>query len=190
MTSDCNCIFCDPEKIKSQLSDGTPCKSDFYEDEDTFAILAEEQYTTGHALLILKNHKTDITYNLLPGELSAFINAIHKVSKLLKRIVKNDQGEKPERIYVCILCDGVEHLHAHLIPRYPFTHQDKNTYQKLFINRDNVNGVYEKIKEGKLGGYWYIAEREKNWKSSEYGSGSSSNKAKILEDLAKELRWM
>ena len=62
-----NCIFCDPDKIKSQLRDKTPCKSDFYEDEKTFAILAPEQYTTGHALLILKNHKTDITYNLYDG---------------------------------------------------------------------------------------------------------------------------
>jgi len=127
----------------------------------------------------------------MTDELSVFINAIHEVSKLLKKIVKNDQGEKPERIYVCILCDGVKHLHAHLIPRYPFTHQDKTTYKKLFIKRDGVNGedsVYKKIKEGNLGGYWYIAEREKNWKSSEYGFKSSSEKADIIKKLAKKLR--
>ena len=129
MTSDCNCKFCNPEKIKKFLSDETPCNSDFFEDEETFAILAEEQYTTGHALLIFKKHKADITDNLSSDELSAFINAIHKVSKLLKEIVRNDQDKTPpDRIYVCILCDGVEHLHAHLIPRYPFTHQDETTY--------------------------------------------------------------
>lgn len=54
--------------------------------------------------------------------------------------------------------------------------------------RDGMNRVYGAIKKGKLGGYWYIAEREKNWKSSEYGFKSSPDKAKILEEWANKLR--
>ena len=54
--------------------------------------------------------------------------------------------------------------------------------------RDGVNEVYKAIKAGDLGGYWYIAEREKNWKSSEYGFKSSPDQAKMLQDLANKLR--
>jgi diadenosine tetraphosphate (Ap4A) HIT family hydrolase len=178
MASKNRCDFCNHEEIKDKLPDGTDCRRSIYEDDFSLAILAPEQYTIGHTLLILKNHRTDITDDISGPYLLAFINAIHKVSVQLKDRARNDLGKQPERIYVAILCDGVEHLHAHLIPRYPFTELDEEDYRTRFTPTRGEKAVGEAIKSGKLGGFWYVAERER----------PESEKAEILEERASELR--
>jgi histidine triad (HIT) family protein len=188
MTRDNSCIFCRPAEIKYSLPGGTPCRRDIYEDGVSFALLSPEQYTAGHTLLILKNHKADITDDLSETDLSTFFSAIHKVAARLKKLAQNDCGEHPEKIYVCILCDGEKHLHAHLIPRYPFTQQDTTNYKTIFTTRDGEAEVAKAIATGDLGGYWYIAEREKHYKDTEFGRKSDSEKASILEELAGKLR--
>lgn len=170
-----------------------PCTRAIYQDSNCFAVLAPEQYSIGHTLLILEKrksekHKSDITDNISEEELSAFIKAIHIISKHLKEKAKNEFEQSPERIYVCILCDGVEHLHAHLIPRYPFTGTDGNVYEQIFLERDGRKQINKNIQEDKLGGFWYIAERERNYKKSIFGEKSNKEKAEFLERLAKQLR--
>ena len=188
MTSDSNCPFCRQEEMKHSLQDGTSCRRDIYEDEYSLAILSPEQYTIGHTLLILRDHKADITDDISSSHLSAFINAIHEVAVRLKKSARNSRDEHPERIYVCILCDGVEHLHAHLIPRYPFTQEDEGTYREIFTARDGEEETGRAIEEGTLGGYWCIAEWEKKWKHSDFGRRPNSEKARFLEKLANQLR--
>lgn len=188
MAQNGDCTFCREEKIKHELRDGTPCERGIYEDESTFAILSPEQYTAGHTLLILKGHKEDITDDLSEPDLSAFMIAVHKVAVRLKELAQNDRGEYPENIYVCILCDGIKHLHAHLIPRYPFTQKDKEKYKELFSSRDGDDVIAEAIKKEDLGGCWYITECEKNHKDTEFGRSSYSEKAVILNRLAAKLR--
>jgi diadenosine tetraphosphate (Ap4A) HIT family hydrolase len=188
-SSGSNCPFCKPvATIKNTLPGGTPCERDIYEDESTFAVLCPQQYTAGHTLLILKDHKTDITDDISPPHLMAFIMAIHKVAVRLKESALNSSGESPERIYVCALCDGVKHLHAHLIPRYPFTSDDEKTYRETFKKRDGEAGVEKNIAEGDMGGFWYVAEREKDYKHSAFGQKSSQEQAQILQELANQLR--
>jgi diadenosine tetraphosphate (Ap4A) HIT family hydrolase len=188
-----SCDFCSTKRevLMNSLPDHTPCRRGIYEDHFCFAILAPEQYTTGHTLLILKKHWADMTDEVSGKHLSAFIRAIHKVSKRLKESAENDRNERPERIYVCILCDGVKHLHAHLLPRYPFTEDDRIIYKERFSRKDdrgNEKHVNAKIKSGELGGFWYIAEREVSWEKSEFGQRTSVEKASFLEGLASKLR--
>ncbi len=165
-----------------------PCKRGIYEDDYCIATLAPEQYSIGHTLLILKKHRKDITDNISKEELSAFINALHEISKHLKEKAENEFNQSPERIYACILCDGIEHLHAHLIPRYPFTATEQNIYEQLFLERDGRKNINGKIKKDDLGGFWYIAEREKNHKKSVFWQKSDEERAKYIEDLAVKLR--
>jgi diadenosine tetraphosphate (Ap4A) HIT family hydrolase len=172
-----DCPFCQKDALKPKI----------YEDEHCFAILAREQYTTGHTLLILTEHATDMADDISDTNLLAFITAIHKVTSHLQQTAVNDQGEHPQRVYVCVLCDGVKHLHAHLIPRYPFMTNDKELYTTLFYPRDGEL-VYEAIKAEELGGFWYVAEREKSWPKTEFGSKSVEARAILLEELANKLR--
>lgn len=199
MTTSNDCNFCnadgkaDKEKLKNEIPSSTgspiPCKRGIFDDlKYCFAILCPEQYTIGHTLLILENHRTDITDNFLEGELTGFITAIHKVAQHLKAVVENEQGEHPERIYVNILCDGVEHLHAHLIPRYPFTEIDKRVYRKLFLQRDGQEVVIKNQQRGDMGGFWYLTDREINYKWSEFKLKTSDEQARILEEQASKWR--
>lgn len=186
ITKQKGCILCNEGKVKHCLDDGTTCNRCIYDDEFCFAILALEQYTVGHTLVILKDHKTDITCQLSENALSRFMCAIHMVAVHLKKSVQDNRGNHPERIYVNILCDGVKHLHAHLIPRYPFTEDDKTTYRDIFMPRDGALEVAGAIKKGDLGGFWYVAEREKNWESAKK---PNEEKRAFLEQLAKKLRF-
>ncbi|KKK93602.1 hypothetical protein LCGC14_2691230, partial [marine sediment metagenome] len=117
-----------------------------------------------------------------------FIDAIREVAIRIKNIAKNDALEPPKKIYVGILCDGTPHLHTHLIPRYPFTPEDKEKYKEYFLERDGEIEILNKIKKNDLGGYWYVFERERTFYKSSYGLKEPEEKVKILERLANDLR--
>jgi diadenosine tetraphosphate (Ap4A) HIT family hydrolase len=71
------------------------------------------QLSKGHAIAILWNHSDDITdASLLNEEHHALINAVQHVACMMK------QKLSCVRVYVATLCDGVKHLHYHIIPRY------------------------------------------------------------------------
>ena len=197
MTNSNNCGFCtagirglmESVPLKSATGDFLPCKRGIYEDQYCVATLAPEQYTRGHAIVVLKRHRADITdVDLSETELAGFIIATNRVAKHLKQAARNDEGESPKRIYVCSLCDGVEHLHAHLIPRYPFMDSDRDIYKSRFLPRDGEAKIQDAIKSDELGGFWYVAEREQNYAASEYGRKSNEEKAKSLQALAQQLR--
>lgn len=192
---DQKCDFCEIgkkgllEMLPPENGKPVPCKRGIYEDEHCIATLAPEQYTEGHALVILKNHRENITdENLSSEELLGVMNAIYRVSRNLKEYKREKDGETPDKIYVCSLCDGVNHLHFHLIPRYPFSDEDINYYREHFEKRDGKEKVEQKIKTGELGGFWYIAKREEEYKESDYFKKEDNERAKELEVLAKKLR--
>ncbi len=189
-----DCPFCQSKEILMNeaplvSTHSTRCRRGIYQDDSCFAILAPEQYTPGHTLLILQEHRTDITVEISREKLTAFIDAINKVSRHLKEVAENRRGERPERIYVSILCDGVTHLHAHLIPRYPFDQADKDVYAELFSRRDGAEEVAKKQREGRMGGFWYIAAREAHRIEPELASKmmQESEQVRILEELASKL---
>jgi hypothetical protein len=73
-------------------------------------------------------------------------------------------------------------------PRYPFDEKDKEVYKAKFSKRDGEKNVNEALQTGELGGFWYIAECEVNWKESEFWLRPSVERATILEELANRLR--
>jgi diadenosine tetraphosphate (Ap4A) HIT family hydrolase len=127
-----------------------------------YAVLSIHPFTVGHTLVILDEHVEDVASDLSSQQLHAFMTAINEVSKHLKNKARNERNEPPQRIYACILSDGVTHLHAHLIPRYPFSVRDKKVYIQTFLHRDGPAIVSKNVIDNDLGGFWYLAEGEKN----------------------------
>lgn len=177
-------------KLPSKHNGGKSVRCDrvIYSDKYCVAALAPEQCTDGHTLLILRKHKTDITSRINKEELGGFITVIHKLAIHLKHNAKNDWGCRPKRIYVCFLSDGVKHLHAHLVPRYPFTPEDREKYIRQFVRRDGVEIVKKAKRSNDLGGFWYIAERERSYNKTEFWEKSDEERAKCLQDYAKNLK--
>ena len=115
------------------------------------AVLDHKPQRKGHVLVILKNHKKDLSdKNLSNKELRGFIGIIHKMSKYLKEEIRDENQKSPESIYISSLCDGAKHLHAHLVLRYSYTIKDKEFYKKLYPEKE--------IKPG----FWYLCLGEKN----------------------------
>ena len=90
--------------------------------------------------------------------------------------------KSPENVSVNILCDAEIHIHAHLIPRYAFSKNDKNKYRTIFKKRDGEKLDYNIAIEN-IGGFWYLAEREINCKNTIYGKKSDEQKIKFFEEL-------
>jgi len=109
---------------------------------------------------------------------------------MIKNVAINEDSKSPERIYVGILCDGIDsnHLHAHLIPRYPFTQYDKDKYRNFFEIRDSRSEILRKQKEKDLGGYWYVFDKEQNVDETDYAKWAIEEKVIYLENLANKLR--
>jgi len=195
-TGQASCPFCKVDALLGMLppTDGgenIPCRRGIYEDPYCIATLAAESYATGHTLVILRQHRRDIADTCITEEeKKGFIEAIHKVATHLKATL-GEIYKPPERIYVGILCDGVEHLHAHLIPRYEFSKDDEEIYRQLFWQRDGVDKVRSRIRKKDMGGFWYLSEREQHYKryqTSEAWARTDKERAAYLEALAKDLR--
>lgn len=115
-----DCIFCTlgeerlTKKFPNNNEEEIVCYRGFYEgSKHCIVTLAPEQYSLGHTLIILKEHAEDMSdKEVTENEYIDMCNTIREVSILLKNKLR------AERIYVCSLCDGVKHLHFHLIPRY------------------------------------------------------------------------
>ncbi len=195
MASVKSCPFCEVKNLTEMVpfkfgtAASIPCKRWLHKDQHCIATLAPEQYTRGHTIVVLKKHRADMTDPALSDkELTDFIKFTKLVANRLKQAARNEEGESPGRIYVCTLCDGVEHLHAHLIPRYPYSAADGNAYEQIFLERDGRKAINRKIEADNLGGYWYIAEREKSYTKSDYWRKTVEERAKYLEELAQHLR--
>jgi diadenosine tetraphosphate (Ap4A) HIT family hydrolase len=182
-----SCLFCQPEEIKFKYTDGSECNRCIYENDYCYAVLTPEQYTIGHSLVILNWHVDRIFDNLDLEHFSGFFNSINHVARLLINSVVNDTMESPQNVYVGVLCDGFEHLHAHLVPRYPFKEEDRDTYRKLFKDRDG-NKLEHNISSGNIGGFWILAEKEREWKITKYGRKTDEEKKKFLEYLRGKIK--
>lgn len=102
------------EDLKTRVKETLDCSRGFYENsKHCIVTLAPEQYSRGHTLVILRSHATDMSDDAVTEE--EYID-LCKTIKEVSKLLKSKLGA--ERIYVCSLCDGVEHLHFHLIPRY------------------------------------------------------------------------
>lgn len=115
------CAFCcaeDDLTVRAPLSDAkdnslVPCDRWIYKDAWCIVTLDPAQLSRGHALAVLRNHRCDLSdAGLFKEEHHALIDAAVAVAATMK------QRLPCERVYVATLCDGVEHLHYHLIPRY------------------------------------------------------------------------
>ncbi|MHA2135326.1 MAG: HIT family protein [Candidatus Thorarchaeota archaeon] len=119
-----NCPFCVPDKnrvAKTISYTNFPGREpveiqgniDLEANDDVVVKLASEQYSRGHLIVVLNKKCDDFADNALDEEDFRIIGTyIKKYSSLLK----SKLGAK--RVYVCSLCDGITHLHFHLIPRY------------------------------------------------------------------------
>lgn len=132
---DDNCIFC-------KLANGDIPSYTVYEDEDFRVILDLSPAADGHALILPKEHSTNV-YEL-PDETAA------KVFVLAKKIAMSMKES--------LQCDGINilqnngkaagqtvfHFHIHLIPR--FEHDNvKITWKKGKVDEVQLKSLCEKI---------------------------------------------
>lgn len=144
-----DCLFCKPNFTMWRNIDRK-----FYEDKYTIALLAQGQEVRGYSLVILKKHYTDLATFIPHQQRGALIKTVNRIAFELKRRLG------AERIYVASLCDGVEHLHFHLIPRYKWTEDDKERYRETFKDSRPWETIESYIIDGKIGGFWWLAGTE------------------------------
>ena len=106
---DCNCIFC-------KIANGEIPSTTLYEDKDFRVILDLGPAARGHALLLPKEHYTDLFQ--LDDELAAkALVTVKKVAGRIKRalgadglnVVQNNGAAAGQTVF---------HFHMHIIPRY------------------------------------------------------------------------
>ena len=99
-----------------------------YEDDKVVCFLEKYPRTSGHTIIIVKEHFEDISE--MTDEAGAHVMRIAKVLvNALKEVLE------AEKVYMCTMCDGGRnHLHFQLIPR------DKNCFtgSKVFVKERGV----------------------------------------------------
>jgi diadenosine tetraphosphate (Ap4A) HIT family hydrolase len=127
-----------------------------------FATLSIDPYSEGHTIVVSSKHYDDISdfrISQNKSEVAEFWSGVHQCARRLKEILG------PERIYLASLCDGVEHLHIHLIPRYK--------------------------EDAKKKGFGFMGERERLYNEGILHVCPRSVPSKViyLKDLAKKLQF-
>lgn len=97
------CVFC--KILKNQSEEFV------YEDKVVAVLLSKFQTSRGHLIVLPKKHFENI--NEMPEKDYLYLQKILK--KYNRQLNKNF---KPEKIYILLLAEEVEHVHFHLIPRY------------------------------------------------------------------------
>ncbi|MCR4904402.1 MAG: HIT family protein [Butyrivibrio sp.] len=134
---DSNCIFC-------KIANGEIPSNTIYEDEEFRVILDNGPATKGHALVLPKEHYSDL-FEIPEDKLGNAIVVAQKVAKKIKaalncdglNIVQNN-GEAAGQT--------VKHLHIHVIPRYKDDNQHilwnptSPSSDELENIRDTING--------------------------------------------------
>ncbi len=151
-----------------------------YDDDYCYAVLELEQSVKGYTLVIPKKHyETILDSSIDDVEIIQFWRVVQKIGNAIKATLG------AENVYVCSLCDGIKHFHVHLIPRYPWTDEDKNRYSELFTERDGEQSVKLCTTIGRIGGFWYLADTERNFKEIEFAKLSIEEQQKAINDTAK-----
>ena len=104
-----NCIFC-------KIAAGEIPSATLYEDEDFRVILDIEPASKGHALILPKDHYTDL-YEL-PDELAAKVFVLARKMVTALRDVLECDGYNVVQNNGEVAGQTVFHFHMHLIPRY------------------------------------------------------------------------
>jgi len=155
-----------------------------------YAFLSGEQLTKGHTIVVLGTHMEKITdADIKEEELSSILLGINRITRNLKNKLK------AEHVHVLCLCEGVAHVHFHLIPRYKFSIEEKNFFINSYWEREKEK--YKDFEEFKneinsekrnFNGMWYAAYHEMNFKTSNYYKKGLEDKKIYIENLAKKLR--
>lgn len=119
-----DCIFC-------KIIDGEIPSAKVYEDDHVYAFLDMSQVTTGHTLVIPKEHTKDI-YDMSPDVASELFARVPKIANAIQIAynpvglnILNNNGE--------FAGQTVFHLHLHLIPRY----DEQDGFGAKWVERSN-----------------------------------------------------
>jgi len=104
-----DCIFC-------KLANGVIPTNTIYEDEDFKVFMDASPATTGHALVVPKQHYADI-YEIEPEILGKAVQVGQKVVKHATNVLGCD-GYNLVQNNGTVAGQTVFHFHLHLIPRY------------------------------------------------------------------------
>lgn len=163
-----------------------------------YAILEPNQYSTGHCLVVLRQHRNTITdCSITDDEMAAVSYGIRKVASRVKDLLP------AESVHVATLCEGVPHLHYHLIPRRAFTKGEKEFYVDHYWQREksqvdehgnlrwrNKEEFSEEVTERHMSihGLWFMGYKEMYFKSRCYWKRKPSLRIQLLKRLAAKLR--
>jgi len=209
MCDDCrkkhkDCDFCRIEERCSKTYFSKEKEGDHYEDciswidcerkngeYQWYAVLNGDQFTKGHSMVILGCHMDKITEPISDDDkrkekLRDMMEGINRVSETLKTRLN------AQAIHVLCLCEGMEHLHFHLIPRYCYKDGEVRFFYVKFAKREAKVNQLEKflnmVKKREIHGMWYDGYQEMNYVFSDFNKKSKQERAKELAILAEKLR--
>lgn len=176
------CFFCKEYDELEILPARPPLSRKVYQDDNTLAVLELEQSVKGYTLVIPRKHHDTLFDEIPPEDLANFWQVVNKIGNAIKLVLG------AENIYVASLCDGIKHFHVHLIPRYKWTDADKERYRELFTERDGPESISLCTHADLIGGFWYPADAERNYKNSDFWKLPNGERYKVLDDLAKQIK--
>ena len=129
------CVFC-------KIINGEYGSSKIYEDEKVLAILDLSQATTGHTLVMPKEHYENI-FDLEEETAKHLFSVVKKISNHYQKVIPNLKGINLLNNNGAKAGQTVMHYHMHIIPRYE---DDDLVEMKFTEHKLNLNELCENLK--------------------------------------------
>ena len=129
------CVFC-------KIISGEYGSSKVYEDDKVVAILDLSQATTGHTLVMPKQHYENI-FDLDTETAKHLFSVVKKISNHYQHVIPNLKGLNLLNNNGAKAGQTVMHYHMHIIPRYE---DDDLVEMKFTEHKLNLNELCEQLK--------------------------------------------
>ena len=129
------CVFC-------KIISGEYSSSKIYEDDKILAILDLSQATTGHTLVMPKEHYENI-FDLDLETAKQLFSVVKKISNHYQNVIPNLKGINLLNNNGAKAGQTVMHYHMHIIPRYE---DDDLVEMKFTEHKLNLNELCENLK--------------------------------------------
>lgn len=131
-----SCIFC--KIIRHEIPANI-----VYEDDQSLAFLDAHPNTTGHTLVISKEHAVNI-FDVSEGTINAVIDSVRKLSPIIRDAVEA-RGVNINSNHGSAAGQEIFHLHIHIIPRFDDDGLEF-TWPKQDFGAEKMREIAEKIR--------------------------------------------